>query len=61
MSMNKNIAIALKEASETQYWLMLLTEAEVLPREVTKQLLYDVEELKRILTSILKTTYQKQE
>ena len=33
--------IALKEANEAQYWLRLLTEAEVIAEELTKPLLRD--------------------
>ena len=51
--------IALKEANETEYWLKLLTEAGIMDEETSKPLLRDVEELKKILTAILKTTYQK--
>ena len=47
--------IALKEASETQYWLKLLVRSEILSTEETQNLAEDVEELIKILTSIIRT------
>jgi|SRR5574344_645490 four helix bundle protein len=44
--------IALKEASETRYWLDLLTSSNYLPdTDATRSLHADVNELLRILTS----------
>jgi len=52
---NKN-AVALKEASETLYWLDLLIEAHLLDGlEATSSLRADCEELIRILVSSIKT------
>jgi len=52
---NKN-AVALKEASETLYWLDLLSEAKLLDGlEATSSLRTDCEELIRILVSSIKT------
>ena len=50
--------IALKEANETQYWLRLLAETELIRSDEAKTLVGDTEELKRILSAILKTAYQ---
>ena len=49
------MAIASKEARETNYWLQLLDQSDLAPVDVTDEL-RDVEELIRILTSIVKTT-----
>ena len=46
--------IALKEASETEYWLNLLTDTEIITKEISLPLINDVKELIRILTSIVK-------
>ena len=51
------MAIASKEARETKYWLLLLKESRLVELDVTN-LLAQVEELIRILTSIVKTTSQ---
>ena len=48
--------IALKEANETEYWLRLLTEAEIILPEKSKPLITEVKELQRILTAIINTT-----
>jgi len=49
------MAIASKEARETRYWLRLLRESELVDIDVTTEL-HDVNEIIRILTSIVKTT-----
>jgi len=49
------MAIASKEARETRFWLRLLRESELVNIDVTNEL-HDVNELIRILTSIVKTT-----
>ena len=48
--------IALKEASETEYWLYLLLDAGYLGEEAGTSLLTDCRELLRLLISIIKTT-----
>ena len=50
--------IALKEASETEYWLELLQESEY-TTEKEEYILNDCRELIRILMSIVKTTFDK--
>ena len=47
--------IALKEASETEYWLEILHESDYLTDEQFKSLYVDCEELIKLLTSIVKT------
>jgi four helix bundle protein len=49
------MAVASKEARETRYWLRLLRESDLVELDVTNEL-NSVDELIRILTSIVKTT-----
>lgn len=48
--------VALKEASETQYWLELCMEAELLDRIETEPALKEAHELMKILNTIVKKT-----
>lgn len=50
------MAIALKEANETEYWLILLHEAGYLDDVMYESMLLDVRELLKLLTSIINTT-----
>ena len=50
------MSIASKEARECHYWLKLLQDSNMLPREVLKPFIHKSEELIRILTAIVKTT-----
>ena len=50
------IYISLKETSETEYWLKLLSTADYIEPEQSKKLLQDCQELSKILTAIIKTT-----
>ncbi|MBR1810593.1 MAG: four helix bundle protein [Clostridia bacterium] len=47
--------IALKEASETEYWLELLYESRILPAHAFKSIYQDCQEILKILTAITKT------
>jgi len=49
------LSIAVKEARETKYWLRLLQESNLIKLNFTETL-YDVEELIKILSSIIKTS-----
>lgn len=49
------MAIASKEARETNYWLRLLRDAKIVNNQKIQQLIDDSDELIRILTSIVKT------
>ena len=49
------IYIALKECSETLYWLELLFETEYLTQEQYKSIYSDCEELRKMLSSTTKT------
>ncbi len=53
------MSIASKEARETKYWLRLLQESKIVDIDATSQLT-DIDELIRILTSIVKTTRLKE-
>ena len=50
------MAIALKEACETEYWLELLHETGYIDNESFNSIIEDNRELIRILTSIVKNT-----
>ena len=49
-------SIALKEASEAEYWLELLYETEYLTKPEYDSIASDCSELARLLVSIVKTT-----
>jgi four helix bundle protein len=48
--------IALKEASETEYWLRLLHKTDFLDDKQAESMTRDCEEIKKLLHSIVKTT-----
>lgn len=50
------MAIALKKASETEYWLELLRAADYLDEKAFSSISEDCQELIRMLTSIVKTS-----
>lgn len=50
------LGISLKESRETEYWLKLLKESEVISEKEFKSLFYDCEELSKLLTSIIKSS-----
>lgn len=50
--------ISLKEASETEYWLELIQESEYIPFDDGEEMLAACRELIRILTAIVKTTFE---
>lgn len=50
--------ISLKEAEETEYWLMLCNDLEAYPD--TKQLSEELTEIKKLLTSIVVTSKSRQ-
>ena len=53
--------IALKEASETEYWIELLTETEYVSEKQAESLLADCQELLKMLTTIIKSAKAKRE
>lgn len=50
------INIALKEAAETDYWLELLQRSDYITQSQSESLRSDLEEVIKMLVSILKTT-----
>lgn len=53
--------IALKEAGETDYWLDVIHEADYFNEQEFDSLKTDNDELLKLLTSIIKTTKEKDE
>ncbi len=53
------MSIALKEASETEYWLELLHETDFLDRKQFESIYADNQELLKILTSIVKASNER--
>ena len=51
--------IALKEANETEYWLMLLKDSEYIDEKAYTSIHSDCSELIKLLASIVKTTKEK--
>ncbi|MBR6580404.1 MAG: four helix bundle protein [Ruminococcus sp.] len=47
--------IALKEASETEYWLELIYESEYIEKKHFQSIYYDCQEILKILMAITKT------
>ena len=54
------LSIALKEADETQYWLELLVESEIIDQIVFNSLNEDLKEIIAVLTSSIKTAKTNQ-
>lgn len=54
------IYISLKETSETLYWLRLLYKSNYISESQYQSIYNDAEELKRLLTSSIKTTKMNQ-
>ena len=53
------MTISLKEANETQYWLMLLKRTEYITKKQYDSIYTDLNELLCLLTSICKTVAEK--
>ena len=53
------MSIASKEARETNYWLRLIKDSNILDGQISKNLIESSEELIKILTSIVKTGCDK--
>ena len=53
------MSIALKEASETEYWLELLYETDFLDKKQFDSIYADDQELLKILTSIVKSSSER--
>ena len=55
------LSIALKEADETQYWLELLYESEIIDENIFCSLNNDLKEIIAIITSSIKTAKQNKQ
>ncbi len=53
------LAIALKEANETEYWILLLREAGYLNAGESESILADNKEILKLLTSIINSTKRR--
>ena len=53
------MSIALKEANETEYWLMLLNECEYIENDVYSSVINECQELLRLLISTINTSKRK--
>jgi four helix bundle protein len=53
------LSVALKEANETEYWILLLKDSEYISQEAFDSVHSDCIELIKLLTSIINTTKQK--
>jgi four helix bundle protein len=53
--------IALKEANETEYWIMLLHDSEFMEQNQYESLIEDNRELIKMLASIVKTSKENHE
>ena len=53
------LQIVLEESDETQYWLELMLELEMLDRQVLQDLIREADELTAIFVSALKTSRAK--
>lgn len=53
------LSIALKETNETDYWLLLLNETDYLENKKFQSIKSDIEELLKLLISIIKKSKEK--
>jgi len=53
------LQVALKEANETKYWLMLLRDSNLLNDKMYESIRPDIEELLKLLVSSIKTLKDK--
>ena len=53
------MSIAAKEAREVHYWLRLTRDGKVLPAKLLEPLIDEIENIKRILTSIVKSAKER--
>ena len=53
------MSVALKEANETEYWLMLLKESNYMDDESYSSIVNDCQELLRLLISTINTSKKK--
>jgi four helix bundle protein len=58
---SSKVSIAYKESLETKYWLNLLKDTEYIDLQTFENILPEVDEISKILFSILKTTRIKKQ
>lgn len=56
MDFTQRLAIAAKEAFKTNFWVRLLRDSSYLTSDQAESLLFDCEELQKMLIASLKTT-----
>ena len=52
------MGIAYKEARESFYWLKILKDSDIVEKKIAESFLKDIEEINKILASILKSSKQ---
>ena len=52
------LAIAQKEANETEYWIELLNQSGYIDKNQYESIFQDITEIRKLLTSIIKTAKQ---
>ena len=55
------MSVALKEANETEYWLLLLKESEFIEEDVYSSIIVDCQELLKLLISTINTAKKNKE
>ena len=53
------LAIAQKEANETEYWIELLYQSGYIDKHQYESIFYDITEIRKLLTSIIKTSKKR--
>jgi four helix bundle protein len=52
------LSISLKETRETNYWLRLLRDSEIIETKLAESFISEIEEIQKIITAIIKTSKQ---
>ena len=55
------LSIALKEANETEYWILLLKDSEYITKKMYENIQPDISELIKILTASINTAKKKKQ
>lgn len=53
------LSIALKEANETEYWMLLLKDTDFITKKMHDNIQPDISELKKLLTASINTAKKK--
>ena len=54
------LQISLKECYETEYWIEIARKAEIIPNDITKDILHDCGSIRRMLISSINTAKEHQ-